>query len=197
MLLVPASVFAQEDVPIGPWYLGELVNISIDGGFLPFERIDAWLYSPSTLDGWPLTEQPPVMWEGGADPWWLPISESEQRRWSFSETEGTPLEETNLFGGWDVTLMLPRDEAWYPCSFPFKWNCNYYSTVTGWEFHSPMFIDYIGLPEVWPWVFLYGDVSDPMDTIHPLEITVVSESGRGFTMEAVIIGYEWKASDLP
>jgi hypothetical protein len=218
MLVIPASVLADEDaveqVPRGGYMLGELFPMNITG-FFPYERVDAYLYRPSTLGGWPHAVQPPVLNPEGFAGWRL-IGASEQRRWSFAETEGTPLELSNQFGSWSLELMIPRDEVWYPCSFPLKWKCNFFDDETFiWDFHSPMDIEYLpgnvlGVLVDWPagtkhWPYIdglwgvenYGPDSDPQDTIHPLQVIVTSASGRGLEYEVVITGYEWKVSDLP
>jgi hypothetical protein len=205
MLAVPAStVFAEptQELPGGDWYLGELVPIAV-GGFTPGERVDAWLYRPSTIAGWPLATQPPVMGPTG-NMWWWEGPASQQRRWSFSETGGTPLEVADAFGIWGAILMLPRDEVWYPCSFPLKWKCNYELAPGVYELHSPQTVNYIGFPpefaylEYWPWIDIFGAAADPMDTISPLEIDVFNYIPPiiGPQFEVVITGYDWKWTDI-
>jgi hypothetical protein len=45
---------------------------------------------------------------------------------------------TDSVGFYYAKFMLPRDEVWYPCSYPGKWDCNFYDPWTDtWEFHSP------------------------------------------------------------
>jgi hypothetical protein len=44
--------------------------------------------------------------------------------------------ETDGFGWYYAKFMLPRDEGWYPCGYPCKWNCNFF-TPNVWIFHSP------------------------------------------------------------
>ena len=199
MLAIPASAaFAVEpdqEIAAGEVYLGELVLISV-GGYVPGERVDAWLYQPSTLAGWPLATQP-----APAGSWFLPIGASEQRRWSFAETAGTPFAFADSFGIWGAILMLPRDEVWYPCSFPLKWKCNFQVAPGLWELHSPMTVNYIGFPpglDYWPWVDLFGAAADPADTVAPLEIDVFNYGPvvHGPQFEAVVTGYDWKWTDI-
>jgi hypothetical protein len=219
MLVVPASgVFATEpqaveQIPGGDWYLGELVPILTDG-WAPFERVDAWLTRPAATypDGWPLVTQPPIVGPTG-NWWWWTGPASEQRRWSFAETEGTPFETSDMFGIWGAVLMLPRDEVWYPCSFPLKWKCNYY--VNGEYFlHSPQTLNFapsfcdengqncfpfpVAL-RYWPWMDLFGAAADPKDTISPLWIDIQNYGAppMGYQFEVVITGYDWKWSDIP
>jgi len=224
MLAVPASsVFAAEpqiveQIPGGDWYLGELVPISV-GGWLPGERVDAWLTRPATEDAlgntiWPLvTQAPPVGPTGNL--WWWTGGASEQRRWSFAETQGTPFETADMFGVWAAILMLPRDEVWYPCSFPLKWKCNYYDALEGaYYLHSPQTLNFApsycdedGLNcmpfpvafRYWPWMDIFGAAADPKDTVSPLWIDVQNYGvvPAGVQFEVVITGYDWKWSDIP
>jgi len=203
MLAIPAgaafAVEPEQTIAGGEFYLGELVLIEA-GGYVPGERVDAWLYQPSTLGAvWPLEAQAAP--EGA---WWMEIGASEQRRWSFAETEGTPFATADAFGIWSAILMLPRDEAWFPCSFPLKWKCNYQVAPGEWELHSPMTVNYIFPPEVaglayWPWTEVFGDAADPADTVAPLEIDVFNYEFpvHGPQFEVVITGYDWKWTDIP
>jgi hypothetical protein len=90
--------------------------------------------------------------------------------------------------------MLPRDEAWYPCSFPHKWKCNYVDDSAAVEWHSPASQPFeTGL--YWPWLDV-DPAANPMDTVSPLEVWLVSETfARTIAFE--ITGYYWKLSDLP
>jgi len=208
MLAVPASsVFAAEpeleQVPVTEQlYLGELLLIYTEG-WNSFERVDAWLYRPSTLLGWPLTTVVPGDGPTGNPAWWWLGPDSEQRRWSFSETQGTVFETADLFGVWAVILMLPRDEVWYPCSFPLKWKCNYYLGSGVYEVHSPQIVNFLGFPiglRYWPWIDVFGAAGDPQDTVSPLEIDVINYdffAPAGIQFEAVVGGYDWKWSDIP
>lgn len=222
VLLVPTTALAEEPqnvegYPMGGWLLGELFPINVAGAF-PYERVDAYLYRPSTLDGWPTgwTQGPlvdPAVWPVAA---WIVADESAQRRWSWAEAEGTLLETTNQFGAWSIVLMIPRDEVWYPCSFPLKWKCNFFDSATlSWEFHSPQIVDYLpgniegelwdfaDEAKHWPWidglwgVEAFGPAADPQDIVGPLQIDVITESGLGLSYELVIQGYQWKVSDIP
>jgi hypothetical protein len=211
MLAVPVSTaFAdvpevgdQVAYPFGPNFLGELVLV-LAGGFTPFERVDAWLTRPATEDAfgnpvWPLTTYaPPVGPKGNL--WWWPGDASEQRRWSFAETEGTVFERADFFGQWAAILMLPRDEVWYPCSFPFKWKCNY-SPAPGVEvFHSPQRVVYdpgFGLLSFWPWL-VFDLAADPQDTVSPLWMDVMNYDFPrvGVQWETVVDGYYWTPEDI-
>jgi len=222
MLAVPASsVFAEEpqiieQTPVGEVYLGELVLVVVDG-WLPYERVDAWLTRPATVDAfgdtvWPLVTQDPIVGPTG-NMWWWTGPASEQRRWSFSETQGTIFETADIFGIWGAILMLPRDEVWYPCSFPLKWKCNYY--VEGqYYLHSPQTLNFLPSSlevfppalRYWPWEDIFGAAADPKDTISPLWIDVqnygrpaepFNEPPIGVQFEAVVTGYDWRWSDVP
>ncbi|HSJ54997.1 MAG TPA: hypothetical protein VLC52_14750 [Anaerolineae bacterium] len=201
LLAIPASaafaVEPEQEIPSGEFYLGELVIVSA-GGYMPGEPVDAWLYQPSTLAGWPLATQ-----AAPAGSWWLPIGASEQRRWSYAETAGTPFAVADGFGIWSAILMLPRDEVWYPCSFPLKWKCNFQVEPGVWELHSPMTVNYIFPLEFaylayWPWMDIFGAAADPGDTVAPLEIDVFNYAFpiHGPQFEVVITGYDWKWTDI-
>jgi len=189
-------------------YLGELVLVLGDG-FEAFERVDAYLYRPSAIDSvtgakiWPLTLIAPPVGPTGSAPWWAYIGDSEQRRWSFAETEGTIFETADVFGIWGAILMVPRDEVWYPCSFPLKWKCNFQVAPGVWELHSPQQVNFIGFPlimEYWPWIEIFGAPADPMDTVSPLEVYVLNYDPydtHGWIYETVVTGYDWKWSDIP
>jgi hypothetical protein len=202
LLAIPASAFAvepEQEIAAGEVYLGELVLISV-GGYVPGEPVDAWLYRPSTLAGWPLTNQAPILnADGNAS--WLIAPASEQRRWSFAETAGTPFAFADSFGIWGAILMIPRDEVWFPCSFPLKWQCNYQVAPGVWELHSPQRVNYIGFPpglDYWPWMDVFGAAADPADVISPLEIDVFNYGPvvHGPQFEVVVTGYDWKWTDI-
>lgn len=202
VLAVPASVVAvepEQEIAVGEVYLGELVLISV-GGYAPGEPVDAWLYRPSTLAGWPLTNQPPILNADGTAAW-LVQGASEQRRWSFAETAGTPFAVADAFGIWGAILMIPRDEAWFPCGFPLKWKCNFEVSPGLWEVHSPQRVNYINFPtgwDYWPYIDWFGAAGDPADVISPLEIDVFNYGPTvyGPQFEAVVTGYDWKWSDI-
>ena len=204
MLVIPASgALAQErpqaDQPIfaGQFYLGEVVLVSVGGVFAPGERADAFLTRPSTLSGWPLVAAP-IGGPGGA--WWVTMESSMTRRMSYAEE---PNLVANAFGIWNAAFMLPRDEVWYPCSFPLKWKCNFEVAPGVFELHSPALVVYdASIPaflQYWPWLDVYGAGADPQDTISPMWLDVLNYGpifvGQGFDLE--IVGYEWKWSDLP
>jgi len=214
LLAIPASaafaVEPEQEMPSGEFYLGELVIVTAPG-YVPGEPVDAWLYQPSTVGPnplvydavWPLATQAPP-----AGAWWLEIGASEQRRWSFAETAGTPFAVADQFGIWGAILMFPRDEVWYPCSFPLKWKCNFEVAPGVWELHSPMTVNFVDgtLPQYefpdalkyWPWMDIFGAAADPADTVAPLEVDVFNYGPvvHGPQFEIVVTGYDWKWSDI-
>jgi hypothetical protein len=212
MLAVPVST-AFADVPdagdqpipypFGPNFLGELVLV-LGGGFAPFERVDAFLYRPPTVDAlgnpiWPLVTYPPPVGPNGV--WWWPGPDSQQRRWSFAETEGTVFERADNTGFWFAVLMLPRDEVWYPCSFPLKWKCNIDLGPLGWIYHSPQRVVYdpaFGPLSFWPWL-IFDPGADPADTVSPLVMDVMNYSvpRLGVSWQTVVDGYYWTPEDIP
>lgn len=201
MLAIPAgSAFADapkmEQIPDGWWLLGELWWTPDYGDpafdvWAPYERVDAYMWQPSTLGGvWPLT-QAPIM-----GTWWAEIGASDYRRMSYAEDYFY----ADMFGGYYAEFMLPRDEVWFPCSFPLKWKCNF-ATPTGIEYHSPAAMAYEcwweGLNLVcldWPWAVA------PYDTIAPVVIDIANFENMfpyGFEYELEIAGMFWKLSDIP
>jgi hypothetical protein len=204
LLAVPASAIAvepEQEIAAGEVYLGELILISV-GGYEAGEPVDAYLYRPSTLAGWPLTNQAPILNADGVASW-LIAPASEQRRWSYAETAGTPVAVADEFGIWGAILMIPRDEVWFPCSFPLKWQCNFLVDEENdlWEVHSPQRVNYIGFPvgmDYWPWTEIFGAAGDPADVISPLEVDVFNYGPivHGPQFEAVVTGYDWKWSDI-
>lgn len=215
LLAIPASsAFAEpeivQQIPDGVWLLGELwwtpVEMSFPApggtfpvGWMPGERVDAWMWRPPTVDiagnpVWPLTQAPI------SGSWWMPTLSSEQRRMSYAEDWLI----ANDFGGYYAEFLLPRDEVWFPCGFPLKWQCNYIVPVAGGvvlEWHSPAimayecaFIDPFTLACLnWPWAV------EPMDTISPVVIDVFNSESPfpyGYEFELEIAGMFWKFSDI-
>jgi hypothetical protein len=171
LLSVSTSVFAappQRPDQLIQGQLGEVWGFYF-GGFAPGERVDAFMFRPSTEAGWPFVD-PPVV--GSA---WAVLPESQIRRQSwpaFQNADG---------GGFYFTMfMLPRDEVWYPCSFPLKWKCGTNSPATQ-PFEAPL---------VWPYA------SNPMNISSPVEVWLVGASGFGWIIPFEITGYYWKVSDL-
>jgi hypothetical protein len=201
MLAIPASAtFADEptveQIPDGWWILGEIWNTPDYGDpafavWAPYERVDAYMWRPSTLAGWPLT-QAPIM-----GTWWLPTDYSDYRRMSYAEDYFY----ADMFGGYYAEFMLPRDEVWFPCSYPLKWKCNFVTGPGVTEYHSPAAMAYEcwweGLNLVcldWPWAVA------PYDTISPVVIDIANFENPfpyGFEYELEIAGYFWKVSDIP
>ncbi|MBN1137396.1 MAG: hypothetical protein JXM73_12475 [Anaerolineae bacterium] len=165
------------------------------GGFLaPFTPVDIWLWAPSTTGGWPLAMAQT------AGTWFLPIGASEVRRQTWPTYQMT-----DSVGYYYSEFMLPRDEVWYPCSYPCKWKCNFWDPIQGIEiYHSPLvqvFVYrqpvgsfwYLLYPLYWPWA------GDPMDTVAPL--TAWAFLGNGVWVENAywefeIEGYYWTTRDL-
>ena len=195
-LLIPVgSVFAEPQQVSqnidGPYILGELweTPAGLYGAAIwePFERVDAYLTRPAAAypDDWPFDWGPVGYW-ADIDPWWWTGPASEPRRMCYAEDWLYATE----WGGYYAEFLLPRDEVWYPCSFPLKWKCDYEVAPDVWIYHSPQVV---ALPEVlalldWP----------PYDTISPLIIDVMDADHEwvvSFEME--ILGYTWYASDIP
>jgi hypothetical protein len=74
--------------------------------------------------------------------------------------------------------MLPRDEAWYPCSFPLKWKC----------------------PGTYADEYRYWDpVDNPTaDVVHPVWLVVYADDWTyAESIELTITGLYWYFSDIP
>lgn len=183
-----STVFAEPPVELG----GDFIYFGFP--FEPNEEVDVLFYRYSTLGGWP------TGWTLQNGTWWWTGPASEQRR----QLAGTADE----LGFFYAEFMIPRDEAWFPCSYPFKWKCN---TVLYpgdpindpiVDFHSPVSQGNFEAGLVWPWYasWLTGqaawDAANPMDTVSPLETCVVSDSGTGGCFWWEVTGYFWKWTDL-
>jgi hypothetical protein len=198
VLLMPAGA-AFADAPAGlspqvpdqaaPALLGE-VWFFLGTGYYPFERVDVYLYAPSTLAGWPYTTGPDF------GTYFMPIGESEMRRQSYAED----FLYADEFGYYYAEFLLPRDEAWYPCSFPLKWKCNYTLAGGAVEYHSPAAMAYECegiLCLTWPYAV------DPMDTVAPMEAWMIGEYALSTAPSPVyvfpfeVLGMYWKFSDIP
>jgi hypothetical protein len=166
--------------------LGEVWGFYFDFG-IPGMRVDAYLYRPSTLGGWPFTGGP----ENGT--YFMPIGDSEMRRQSYPAYQYT-----DQFGFYYAEFMFPRDEAWFPCSFPLKWKCNYMTAPGVIEYHSPAAMAYecrFLSPTVmecldWPWA------GAPYDTVAPLEVYLIDQFGGGYIIPFEVLGMYWKFSDI-
>lgn len=168
---------------------------------VPNYPVNIWLYSPDTTGGWPLDMAQT------AGTWFLPIGSSPFRRQSWPSYQGT-----NEFGYYYSEFMLPRDEAWYPCSFPCKWKCNFIDPVTGTYYdHSPYTLIYVyrePVGAIWDLLYpLYWPYADPLaDTVHPLEAyateglleSFILDPGRADLLdwEFEVQGYFWSTRDL-
>jgi hypothetical protein len=171
-------------------------------GFVPGERVDMYLYRPSTLAGWPFPGGP--YW----GTWWWTLPESEMRRqswpaWQFADG----------FGVYFAEFMLPRDEVWYPCGLPYNWNCSFVIDPGDpinppiIEYHSPAYEGNFEAGLEWPHFDAYtyyvlGDwagakaMANPMDCVSPLEAHMIGESGHSVVFSMEVDGYFWKSSDL-
>jgi hypothetical protein len=217
-----------EQYPDGWWLLGEVWWTPAWLGFPPFpwfpgEPVNAYMYRPATAwwdpifyewvpMGWPLTLQGPIMgswWWGEPvngvvpigmpdDPDLIAFNDSEQRRMSFAED----WKFANEWGGYYAEFMLPRDEVWFPCSYPLKWKCNYEIAPFVFEYHSPAVMAYECMwvnPWTlecldWPWIVA------PYDTISPVVIEIFNDQSPlpfGYWFELEIAGYFWKFTDIP
>jgi hypothetical protein len=167
--------------------LGEVWGFYFNFG-TPGLRVDAYLHRPSTLEGWPFPGGP----VNGT--YFMPIGESALRRQSYPSYQFT-----DQFGFYFAEFMLPRDEAWFPCSFPLKWKCNYEVGPGVIEYHSPaqmvfecreiapMVVECLD----WPWA------GNPMDTVAPLEVELIDQFGGGYIIPFEVQGMFWKFSDIP
>lgn len=141
--------------------------------------VDAYLYRPSTLAGWPFVDPPSF------GTWWWTGGDSEQRRQSWPAYQNA-----DMFGWYYAEFMMPRDEVWFPCGFPLKWRCNYVIDPWTVEYHSPANMVYEpGL--FWPWL------ADPMDTVSPLEVYLIDATGAGYIIPFEVTGMYWKWTDIP
>jgi hypothetical protein len=183
-----STAFAAEPEQVPPILLGDIGVWYVDWG-LPYVGIDAYLYRPSTLGGWPIGSGTP---DWGT--WWWEGPDSSQRRQSWPAYQMT-----DMWGFYYLEFMFPRDEVWYPCGFPLQWKCNYvidpFGTV---EWHSPAgmlyecrFVNPFVLECLdWPWAV------DPMDTVSPLQVLLIDEFGWGVAVDYEVLGMYWKFSDF-
>jgi hypothetical protein len=148
--------------------------------FLPatFWPVDVYLWRPPTIricedtdllvwwteKYWPFVMNPqmPDNGYGGTDwefdTWYLGTWDNPDgpRRQSWPMYQ-----ETDIWGYYYARFMLPRDEVWYPCGYPCKWNCNYYNPWTAeYTWHSPWLTDFRYPPAVpftpeWYWPLMY------------------------------------------
>ena len=220
-----SSVFAAEPVVVDQQeaILGQVWWFYADFG-TPGMRVDAYMYRPATAVWDPLfMEWVPLGWPFAWGPnvgtfWWgepaadglvyidppetaglITLNDSEMRRMSYAEDWLY----TDPWGWYYAEFMFPRDEVWYPCSFPLKWKCDYLldpgSPVDPpiFEVHSPaamVYECYWDGPFLfcldWPWAF------DPMDTVSPLQVVILDIFGFGYVWEFEVLGMFWKFSDI-
>jgi hypothetical protein len=192
-----SPAFAQEPEAV----LGE-VWFFFGNGFIPGERVDMYLFRPSTEAGWPFAGGP------NFGTYFAPMFESADRRQSYPAFQFA-----DEFGGYFAEFMLPREETWYPCSYPYKWKCNFVIfpgsplELPVVEWHSPVNQGNFEFPLIWPWydtatLVNTGDIdmalaaANPADTVAPLQAKMIGASGNGFIFSWEVTGYFWKLSDL-
>ena len=169
LLSISTSVFADQPQQVDQNYVGQLGEVWFHnyGGFWPYEQVDAQLHRPSTLVSWPFPDPPAV---GSA---WAVVGESAYRRQTFAYADG----DGYVFTG----FKLPKEETWYPCSFPLKWKCGLHSPATQ-PFQPPL---------VWPYA------SNPMDIVAPLEVVLEGTvSGNTWVIPFEITGYFWRVAEV-
>lgn len=176
--------------------LGDIVQVFFplfnpDGFPATFWPVDVYLWRPPTIleceDGeykyWSLVMNPQKVDSGWPAPYDFPSwfagawdNPDGPRRQSWPAYQ-----ETDIFGFYYAKFMLPRDEVWFPCGYPCKWQCNGYNPWTDtYTWHSPWLTAYSYPPAVpftpewyyplmypmyWPykWDALYGWVGDMFD----------------------------------
>jgi hypothetical protein len=225
MLLGTSSIaFAQGPIIVGDYdadLLGDVWSYSY-GGFFPYERVDVYLYRPATAYwdagfgwwddlGWPLAEGPywGTFWWGSDDGFdndmYMPAPE-EPEYYQYNDSAYRRMNLTNEydvflyaddFGWYYAEFMHSRDEVWFPCSFPYKWKCNYWVDPFTYVYHSPSMMVYECLGPFcldWPWALA------PYDTVSPLEAHTLGEMywyGSPWYVEPYeVLGYYWKFSDI-
>jgi hypothetical protein len=186
VMVMLLSLFAGSAVAAEPKRVDQLIQAQLGevwgfyfGGYLPFERVDAYMYRPDTTAGWPFVD-PPVV-----GTWWWTGPDSMFRRQSWPTFQFA-----DAFGFYFTMFMLPRDEVWYPCSFPLKWKCNYEVAPGVWEYHS-MATQPFEAGLFWPWA------GNPMDTVSPVEVWLYGETGTAWIIDFEVTGMYWKYTDIP
>lgn len=196
------TALAQDAAPA---QLGEVWSFWVIG-LWPGEGVDVYLNRPATYacddiacwTEWPFATGP--NW----GTWFWTGEGSWDRRQSYPAYQAA-----NEYGIYYAEFMLPRDEVWYPCSYPYKWNCNYVVDPInfGIDYHSPAWQGNFEPGLDWPYydwftAEIVGDwdmalaMADPQDTVSPLVVKWVSEFGYGNWWEFEVDGYYWKWSDL-
>lgn len=163
-----------------------------------FQPVDVYLWRPPTevlcydivndstdlYRYWPLVDNPMKVWNFTGSftdwsndydnfAWYLPTGSNPDgpRRQSWPTYQ-----ETDAWGFYYARFMLPRDEVWYPCSYPCKWGCNFYLPYADlWEFHSPWLVNDVYpaavpftpawyypvyFPLYWPWKYWTDGIFD-------------------------------------
>jgi len=213
LLTTFGTAFAQEpsDAVLGEvwWFWGAgfdpVYDVQEDLWYQ--QRVDMYLYRPSTLAGWPADMGGPnfgtffAAYPESVEGW--PGRRQSWPTWQYADWDGFYYAE----------FMLPRDEAWYPCSYPYKWNCNFVVPTTPVTppdiyYHSPVWQDDFELGLAWPYYdALYYALTDdflgawamanPQDTVAPMQAIMLGETGMYYEFDFEVIGYYWKWTDLP
>jgi len=182
-----STAFAAEPEQATPALLGEVWWFYFDF-VTPDISVDAYLYRPSTVGGWPFAGGPSY------GTWWWEGPASQQRRQSWPAYQTT-----DEWGWYYAEFMFPRDSVWFPCGFPLQWQCNYVVDQLGTiEWHSPYAMAYECrwinpfLMECldWPWAVA------PYDTVSPMQVWLIDEFGFAYIIDFEILGMYWKFSDF-
>jgi len=180
-------------------------------GYDAFERVDVYLYRPSTMAGWPWyfaddTQDGPYYGDFFAA---APATDPTKHRQTFPAWRFA-----NGYGAYYGEFMLPREDTWYPCDWPFQWKCNWVwfpgspTAAPDIEWHSPANQGNFEFPLIWPWYAEWvlwvtdGDIgaafdyANPMDTVAPLVAIMYSADHDPMFFRWEITGYYWKWTDL-
>jgi hypothetical protein len=134
----------------------------VTGDYLYNWPVGIYLYRPDTYGGYTWTF--PANFFDATD--WIAYDfESPVRRQTWP-TYARSDSHANYY----AKMMVPRDEAWFPCSYPCKWKCNVFDPYSGWvEFHSPKALGFTypygadsayymtHYPLFWPWDIMWND----------------------------------------
>lgn len=159
------------DLLLGDYLLfGLPIQDPVTGFYLLNWPVGGYLYRPAT----------PGVPGAAADQyaWWFPGNFADPTQWIAGTGDSqvrrqTGVGTTDALGYFYGFFMVPRDEVWYPCSYPCKWKCNVYSIPLGEyvEMHSPAAITFqynaptldqaiwwmSHEPLFWPWDMFWVD----------------------------------------
>jgi hypothetical protein len=168
--LIPTSAFAADPEPEDAWLdetpfttvsagfdvqLGDFVlgwNAAIDpvtGALLLNWPVGAYLHRPWT----PTATANDLGAPADVYAWRFPGTFADATQWIVGypmslwrrqSHNGGPVT-SDRFGFFYFGFMFPRDEAWYPCSYPCKWKCNVLAIpqYTYVEMHSPAALTFV------------------------------------------------------